>query len=174
MGTLRTERGPSITASTGSAPLQLSDPDSQARHLLYEKLDLSRRRTIRSAPGRTHARRATAGTKERMKEDLKATRWNRLAIRIQVPPTAGVFLLEANDGGGGMEDVLLVGSATNLRKKLLELLAHDELKSASARVIHWVALSIEQARLAERLFIRRYNPPLNHQSSSRYLDILAG
>ena len=110
-----------------------------------------------------------------MKEDLKATRWNRLAIRIQVPPTAGVFLLEAGEGGNGPDEVLLVGSATNLRKKLLELLAQDDLKAASERVIHWVAdLSIEQARLAERLFIRRYNPPLNLHTSSRYLDILAG
>jgi len=110
-----------------------------------------------------------------MKEDLKATRWNRLAIRIQVPPTAGVFLLEATDGGNGPEQVLLVGSADNLRKKLLELMDRDEIKAVSARVIHWVAdLSIEQARLAERLFIRRYNPPLNLHTSSRYLDILAG
>ncbi len=109
-----------------------------------------------------------------MKEDLRATRWNRLAIRIQVPSSTGVFILEAKNGGEGPEGVLLVGSATNLRKKLLELVDRNELKSMSARVIHWVAdLSIEQARLAERLFIRRYNPPLNLQHN-RYLDILAG
>jgi hypothetical protein len=110
-----------------------------------------------------------------MKEDLKATRWNRMAIRIQVPPTAGVFLLEASDGDDGPENVLLVGSAANLRKKLLELLGHEDLRAASARVIHWVAdLSMEQAQIAERLFIRRYNPPLNLRAPSRYLDILAG
>ena len=109
-----------------------------------------------------------------MKEDLRATRWNRLAIRIQVPPTTGVFLLETDGGDDNPDRVLLVGSATNLRQKLLELADHRELRELSARVIHWVAdLSIEQARLAERLFIRRYNPPLNLQHN-RYLDILAG
>lgn len=109
-----------------------------------------------------------------MKEDLRATRWNRLAIRIQVPPSTGVFLLEAPGADDGPERVLLVGSATNLRQKLLELVDRHELKTMSARVIHWVAdLSIEQARLAERLFIRQYNPPLNLQDN-RYMDILAG
>jgi len=109
-----------------------------------------------------------------MKEDLRATRWNRLAIRIQIPPTTGVFLLEAPGGDGDPDQVLLVGSATNLRQQLLDLLDRDELKTMSARVIHWVAdLSLEQARLAERLFIRRYNPPLNLQQN-RYMDILAG
>jgi hypothetical protein len=33
---------------------------------------------------------------------------------------------------------------------------------------------MEQARLAERQLIRRYDPPLNLSDRSRYLDILAG
>ena len=45
----------------------------------------------------------------------------------------------------------------------------------SARVIHWVAdLTIEQARIAERLFVRRYNPPLTDTPGTRYFDIFAG
>ena len=32
----------------------------------------------------------------------------------------------------------------------------------------------EQARLAERLFVRRYDPPLTSAPRTRYLDILAG
>lgn len=144
MGTPRPERGPSKNRVDRFGPPPLS-----------------------RSPGTTIA------MTEAMKEDLRATRWNRLAIRIQVPPTTGVFLLETG-GAGDSDRVLLVGSATNLRQKLLELADHRELKGLSARVIHWVAdLSIEQARLAERLFIRRYNPPLNLQHN-RYLDILAG
>jgi hypothetical protein len=69
----------------------------------------------------------------------------------------------------------LVGSATDLRARLLELLEAEELQRMSARVIHWVAdLPLEQARLAERLFVRRYNPPLTDSPGTRYLDILAG
>ena len=110
-----------------------------------------------------------------MKEDLRSTRWNRISIRMQVPATTGVFLLGAGEIDEGPIDVLLVGSANNLRKKLLELLDREELRSVSARVIHWVAdLTVEQARLAERLFVRRYNPPLHLDPSTRYLDILAG
>jgi hypothetical protein len=110
-----------------------------------------------------------------MKEDLKATRWNRVAIRLNVPPATGVFLLGAKDEQDGPEHVLLVGSAANLRRKLLELLDHEEIQAMSARVIHWVAgLTIEQAQLAERLFVRRYNPPLNLAPPTRYHDILVG
>lgn len=110
-----------------------------------------------------------------MKEDLKHTRWNRIAIRLYVPASTGVFLLGASNGESGPDHVLLVGSATNLREKLLSLLAQKELKSMGVSVIHWVAdLTIEQARLAERLFVRRFNPPLNLSPKTRYLDILAG
>ena len=110
-----------------------------------------------------------------MKEDLKATRWNRVAIRLNVPSSTGVFLLGAADDEDGPEHVLLVGSAANLRRKLLELLDHEEIRSMSARVIHWVAgLTLEQAQLAERLFVRRYNPPLNLAPPTRYHDILVG
>ena len=110
-----------------------------------------------------------------MKEDLRSTRWNRISIRMQVPATTGVFLLGSGEVGEGPTDVLLVGSASNLRQKLLELLDREELRSASARVIHWVAdLTVEQARLAERLFVRRYDPPIHLAPSTRYLDILAG
>lgn len=110
-----------------------------------------------------------------MKEDLKMTRWNRIAVRLSVPASTGVFLLGATDGENGPENVLLVGSAENLREKLLDLLGHEELRTLGANVIHWVAdLTVEQARIAERLFIRRYNPPLNQRPTSRYLDILTG
>lgn len=114
-----------------------------------------------------------------MKEDLHKTRWNRFSIRLHVPQAMGVFILAASEddagGGNGPEAVLLVGSAANLRAKLLELFDLEELRNLSARVVHWVAdLSVEQARLAERQFVRRYNPPLNLAPHSRYLDILAG
>jgi excinuclease UvrABC nuclease subunit len=110
-----------------------------------------------------------------MKEDLKATRWNRVAIRLNVPAAPGVFLLGAAENADSPENVLLVGSATNLRRRMLELLDHREIKTMSARVIHWVAgLTIEQAQLAERLFVRRYNPPLNLGTPTRYHDILIG
>lgn len=109
-----------------------------------------------------------------MKEDLKTTRWSRVAVRLSIPSSTGVFLLGTN-GGDGPDDVLFVGSASNLREKLLDLLGREELKTLGATVIHWVAdLTIEQARIAERLFIRRYNPPLNLRPATRYLDILAG
>ncbi|HUP00881.1 MAG TPA: GIY-YIG nuclease family protein [Gemmatimonadota bacterium] len=109
-----------------------------------------------------------------MKEDLHKTRWSRLSIRLHVPQTMGVFILAAGDGNGS-ESVLLVGSARNLRARLLQLFDLAELKDLSARAVHWVAdLTVEQARLAERQFIRRYDPPLNHAPRSRYLDILAG
>lgn len=109
-----------------------------------------------------------------MKEDLKKTRWNRLSVRLHVPAAMGVFLVAAAEGNGP-ESVILVGSAQNLRARLLEIFAQTEFRDAGARVVHWVAgLTVEQARLAERQFIRRYNPPLNEAPSSRYLDILAG
>ena len=109
-----------------------------------------------------------------MKEDLKRTRWSRLSVRMNVPRSPGVFLVAA--GAGRLpEGVLMVGSAANLRERLLELLEIDELHARSARVIHWVAdLTTEQARLAERLFARRYDPPLTSGPRTRYLDILAG
>jgi len=109
-----------------------------------------------------------------MKEDLKRTRWSRIAVRLNVPRSTGVFLVGA--GAGLMpEKVLMVGSASDLRARLLELFDASELHDRSARVIHWVAgMTIEQARLAERLFVRRYNPPLSDGPRTRYLDILAG
>ncbi|MBA3584280.1 MAG: hypothetical protein H0W36_07095 [Gemmatimonadetes bacterium] len=114
-----------------------------------------------------------------MKEDLHKTRWNRLSIRLHVPQAMGVFLVAAReDGAGGdmgPETVLLVGSAQNLRAKLLEIFEVEEIRTLSARAVHWVAgLTAEQARLAELQFIRRYNPPVNLAGRSRYLDILAG
>lgn len=112
--------------------------------------------------------------KARMKEDLHRTRWNRLAIRLHVPPAMGVFMIAAQDGESP-EPVLLVGSARNLRQQLLQLLDMREIQAVSAAVVHWVAdLTFEQARLAERQLIRRYNPPLNLAPATRYLDILAG
>ncbi|MFN2383824.1 MAG: hypothetical protein ABR559_06115 [Gemmatimonadota bacterium] len=102
------------------------------------------------------------------------TRWNRLAVRLQVPAATGVYLL-GTGSGRAPENVVLIGSARNLRIKLLELLEAEPLQALSARVVHWVAgLTDEQARLAERLFIRRYNPPLNAAPTSRYFDILTG
>ncbi len=109
-----------------------------------------------------------------MKEDLRRTPWSRLAVRLRVPRTTGVYIVAAGPGLSP-DRVLLVGSARDLRGRLLELLEAEDLKAASARVIHWVSdLTVEQARLAERLFVRRYNPPLNTAPSTRYLDILAG
>lgn len=109
-----------------------------------------------------------------MKEDLKRTRWSRISVRLNVPRSTGVFLVGA--GAGRMPDrVLMVGSASDLRARLLELFETEELNRMSARVIHWVAdLTIEQARIAERLFVRRYNPPITDAPRTRYLDILAG
>ncbi|MBW3661361.1 MAG: hypothetical protein KY397_06995 [Gemmatimonadetes bacterium] len=109
-----------------------------------------------------------------MKEDLRRTPWNRLAVRFRVPESTGVYLVGAGPGRLP-RDVLLVGSATNLRARLLELFEHDDLSRLSARAVHWVAdLSVEQARLAERLFSRRYDPPIRSEARSRYDDILAG
>lgn len=109
-----------------------------------------------------------------MRGDMHRTRWNRFAIRLSVPSSMGVFLLAAGDGSSP-EAVLLVGSARDLRRKLLGLFEREELRDLRARFVHWVdGLSIEQARLAERQFIRRYDPPLNLAPGSRYLDILAG
>ena len=109
-----------------------------------------------------------------MKEDLKRTRWSRISVRLNVPRSTGVFLVGA--GAGRIPDrILMVGSASDLRARLLELLETEELHRMSARVIHWVAdLTIEQARIAERLFVRRYNPPIADSPGTRYLDILAG
>lgn len=109
-----------------------------------------------------------------MKEDLKRTRWSRLSVRWNVPRSPGVFLVGSGPGLGP-DRVLMVGSAPDLRARLLELLELEELHSRSARVIHWVAdLTVEQARLAERLFVRRYDPPVTNAPRTRYLDILAG
>lgn len=94
-------------------------------------------------------------------------------MRFHVPEATGVFLL--GSGTRTPRDVVMVGSARNLRSRLLELVDLNELQELGTRAVHWVAdLSIEQARLAERQFIRRYNPPLNAAARSRYLDILAG
>ena len=109
-----------------------------------------------------------------MKEDLKRTRWSRISVRLNVPRSPGVFLVGAG-AGLAPDRVLMVGSASDLRARLLELLEAEELQRMSARMIHWVAdLTTEQARLAERLFVRRYNPPLTDSPGTRYLDILAG
>lgn len=106
--------------------------------------------------------------------DLERTSWNRIAIRLKVPTTTGVYLLAAGRGHTPT-DVLLVGSAQNLRARMLELLKRDDVGSLPTRVVHWVAdLSVEQARLAERILSRRYDPPLGPPTRSRYHDILAG
>jgi|InoplaM3SPM_1038593.scaffolds.fasta_scaffold23839_1 hypothetical protein len=109
-----------------------------------------------------------------MKEDLHLTRWSRISVRLNVPRSTGVFLVGA--GTGRMPDrVLMVGSASDLRARLLELLETDEMQRIGARFIHWVAdMTIEQARIAERLFVRRYNPPIANAPGTRYMDILAG
>ncbi|MGH7566078.1 MAG: hypothetical protein ACREK2_04530 [Gemmatimonadota bacterium] len=109
-----------------------------------------------------------------MKEDLKRTRWSRISVRLNVPRSTGVFLVGAG-AGRSPDRVIMVGSASDLRARLLELLETEELHRMSARVIHWVAdLTIEQARIAERLFVRRYNPTITNSPGTRYLDILAG
>lgn len=115
-----------------------------------------------------------AGRQSRMNQELRRTRWSRFSIRLHVPAGMGVFLLAASDGEDP-QPVLLVGSARNLREKLLQLFELEELRNLSAQAVHWVSgLTIEQARLAERQLIRRYDPPLNLSERSRYMDILAG
>ena len=115
-----------------------------------------------------------AGRQSRMNQELRRTRWSRFSIRLHVPAGMGVFLLAASDGEDP-QPVLLVGSARNLREKLLQLFELEELRNLSAQAVHWVSdLTIEQARLAERQLIRRYDPPLNLTERSRYMDILAG
>lgn len=115
-----------------------------------------------------------AGRQSRMNQELRRTRWSRFSIRLHVPPGMGVFLLAASDGDDP-QPVLLVGSARNLRERLLQLFELEELRNLSAQAVHWVSgLTIEQARLAERQLIRRYDPPLNLTERSRYMDILAG
>lgn len=109
-----------------------------------------------------------------MDQDLRRTPWNRLAVLLQVPRTTGVFMLGAG-GSRWPQDVLMVGSASNLRARLLEILRADDVRTAGAIAVHWVSdLSVEQARLAERMFTRRYNPPFNPAPDTRYIDILAG
>lgn len=109
-----------------------------------------------------------------MKEDLQLTRWSRMSVRLSVPRSTGVFLVGA--GTGRTPDrVLMVGSARDLRARLLELLEAEEMQRIGARFIHWVAdMTVEQARIAERLFVRRFNPPITDTPGTRYLDILAG
>ncbi|MGH7571827.1 MAG: hypothetical protein ACREMK_08305 [Gemmatimonadota bacterium] len=115
-----------------------------------------------------------ADRQSRMNQELKRTRWSRFSIRLHVPAGMGVFLLAASDGDDP-QPVLLVGSARNLRQKLLQLFELEELRNLSAQAVHWVSdLTMEQARLAERQLIRRYDPPLNLSERSRYMDILAG
>lgn len=115
-----------------------------------------------------------AERRSRMNQELKRTRWSRFSIRLHVPAGMGVFLLAASDDDDP-QPVLLVGSARNLRQKLLQLFELEELRNLSAQAVHWVSdLTIEQARLAEQQLIRRYDPPLNLTERSRYLDILAG
>lgn len=112
--------------------------------------------------------------RSRMNQELKRTRWSRFSIHLHVPSGMGVFLLAASDGEDP-QPVLLVGSASNLRRKLLQLFELEELRNLSAQAVHWVSgLTMEQARLAERQLIRRYDPPLNLSDRSRYMDILAG
>ena len=109
-----------------------------------------------------------------MKEDLHLTRWSRISVRLNVPRSTGVFLVGAGSSRNP-DRVLMVGSASDLRARLLELLETDEMQRIGARFIHWVAdMTVEQARIAERLFVRRYNPPITSAPGTRYLDILAG
>lgn len=109
-----------------------------------------------------------------MNPNLRKTPWNRIAVLLQVPRTTGVFLLGATTGRSP-QDVMLIGSARNLRARLLELLRSGDARYAGARAVHWVAgLTVEEARIAERLFVRRYDPPDHPAPRSRYLDILAG
>jgi hypothetical protein len=109
-----------------------------------------------------------------MEQDLHRTAWNRLAVLLQVPRTTGVFLLGVG-AGRSPQEVLMVGSARNLRARLLEILRAGDVRAAGATVVHWVSdLSEEQARLAERMFVRRFDPPFNPAPRTRYFDILAG
>lgn len=109
-----------------------------------------------------------------MNEDLRRTPWNRISVRLRVPRTTGVYLVGAGTGRTP-GDVLMVGSATDLRARLLELVDDEDLRELRARAVHWVAdLSVEQARLAERIFNRRYDPPVRPVTRSRYEEILAG
>lgn len=109
-----------------------------------------------------------------MNQNLRRTPWNRIAVRLRVPRTTGVYLIGAGSGRGPSE-VLLVGSATDLRARLLDLVDHEDLRDLHARAVHWVAdLTVEQARIAERLFARRYDPPVQSAARSRYEEILAG
>jgi len=109
-----------------------------------------------------------------MKQELRRTRWNRLAVRILVPRSTGVFLV--GPGTGRVPDrVLVVGSARNLRDRVLEVLESEELQDSGIRFVHWVAdLTVEQARLAERMLLRRHDPMVGPGPRHRYLDILAG
>ncbi|MDX1623860.1 MAG: hypothetical protein R3199_07745 [Gemmatimonadota bacterium] len=109
-----------------------------------------------------------------MEKDLRRTSWNRIAVALRVPRTTGIFLL-GKGPGRTPRDVVMVGSTRNLRDALLSLLLRDELRDLGIRTIHWVAdLTIEQARIAERFFTRRYDPPISPEERSRYHDILAG
>ena len=109
-----------------------------------------------------------------MNQNLHRTPWNRIALRLRVPRTTGVYLVGAGSGRGPA-DVLRVGSARDLRARLLELVEEEGLQELHARAVHWVAdLTIEQARIAERVFTRRYDPPAQPAARSRYEEILAG
>ncbi|MDX1660329.1 MAG: hypothetical protein R3326_00950 [Gemmatimonadota bacterium] len=109
-----------------------------------------------------------------MNTKLRRTPWNRIALRLRVPRSTGVYLVGAGTGRGP-SDILRVGSASNLRARLLELVEEEDLQELHARAVHWVGdLTIEQARIAERLFTRRYDPPAQPTVRSRYEEILAG
>lgn len=109
-----------------------------------------------------------------MKQELRRTRWNRLAVRLRIPRSTGVFLVGAGTGRNP-ERVLMVGSARDLRERVLELFDLDELHDAGVQFVHWVAdLTVEQARLTERLLLRRHDPPLGPEPRDRYFDILPG
>lgn len=109
-----------------------------------------------------------------MKQDLRRTRWNRLAVRLRVPRSTGVFLVGAGSGRNPGR-VLMVGSARNLRDRVLELFDLEELRDSGIHFVHWVAdLTVEQARLTERLLLRRHDPPLGPGPRDRYFDILTG
>ena len=109
-----------------------------------------------------------------MNQDLRRTPWNRIALRLRVPATTGVYLIGAGTARAPSE-VLLVGSTHDLRARLLELVEEEDLRDLHARAVHWVAdLTIDQARIAERLFTRRYRPPAQPAARSRYEEILAG
>lgn len=109
-----------------------------------------------------------------MNTNLRRTAWNRLSVLLQVPRAPGVFLLGAGAARSPRE-VLLVGSSHDLRSRLLEILRAGDARYAAARAVHWVTgLTIEEARIAERQLVRRYDPPDNPAPRSRYFDILAG